>query len=94
MDEKTLLDAFRTIVKQEIEPIRVEMKEGFQRSATRDELQAFATKDELNKALQVFATKEQMQDGFQNLEDLINEAAKDAARTEKLLREHIEQPIH
>lgn len=40
------------------------------------------------------ATKQEMKNGFDKLENLINMAAKDAARTEKRLTEHIEQPVH
>jgi len=36
----------------------------------------------------------EMREGFKHLELCINLAAKDAARTEELLQEHIQQPMH
>ena len=35
-----------------------------------------------------------MDDGFQRLKTSIDIAAKDAAKTERLLREHVQQPMH
>jgi hypothetical protein len=50
--------------------------------------------DQINKRLDEMPTRNEVSKGFDRLENLINVAAKDAARTEKALREHIEQPVH
>lgn len=58
---------------------------------TKEDLQAIgALLEPINERLDRMEKK--MDDGFDRLEDLINVAAKDAAKTEKALREHMDQP--
>lgn len=49
-------------------------------------LEGVATKDDIE------SIRADMKKGFDRLENLIDVAAKDAAQTEKRLREHMEQP--
>ena len=39
-------------------------------------------------------TRTEMLEGFDELKELVNISAKDAARTERLLIEHVAQPVH
>lgn len=59
-----------------------------------NEEKILAMLEQINNRLDNMPTRDEMQEGFDRMEDLINIAAKDAARTEKLLREHVNQPVH
>jgi hypothetical protein len=79
----------RGIVKDELVPVRAEMQEGL--TQVRAEMQEGFTRIVEDEIVPLRA---EMQEGFTRMENLINVAAKDAARTERLLRKHIEQPVH
>lgn len=73
-----LLEAMRSMMKEELQPVKADI------ATLRSDVDSLRT--------DVDGLRTDMQEGFDRMENLINVAAADAAKTERVLREHMETP--